>query len=179
MSEAVTVVSLKNAGESITIGVESCKLMEIGKYPEVEFVGQDGSRSVAVRVNKQSADRQLARLGLDYASAAGKILTLSRSANPADASKPWWNINLAGTMPKANGKPPVQRTAIPDDLPEEPPPIEEAYSQTKPVIPPGLSDVFRLYDACLAHAQRVAYDGDVAAATATMFIEASKRGIKA
>jgi hypothetical protein len=177
---ATTIVSLKNAGDSITIGVESCRLMEVGRYPEVEFVGQDGNQPVAVRVPKQSCDRQMERAGVaTYADFVGRIVTISRDPNRNDASKPYWGIRVSGSTPKLNG---TVHHAASAGLPDEPPPVDEAFPETSSPTLNKLNTLFGLYRVCFDEAASIAKKNadlnlDVSAMAATLFIQATQRGI--
>lgn len=84
------VVKLKQAGETVSFTVESCGKVGVGQYPEVEFIGE----GMSLVMPQKSADRQLERAGLTYASAVGKRLRFSRDENKTDASKPYWGITV-------------------------------------------------------------------------------------
>ncbi len=185
-------VKLKQAGESITLGVDFCQPSETGQYPEIEFTGIDGAEPVKVQVPKASCDRQMARLGIaNYEGFAGKIVTISRDPNTKDASKPYWGITIKGA--KQNGAPkPVAASPAPnigapiaglDYDAEEPPPVEQAFPETSSPTLTKLDALFGLYDVCWKHAALLAMsqqglNPDVSAMTATLFIAAQNNGIK-
>lgn len=91
-------VKLKNVGDSATFIVVRCA-PGTGKYPDVEFEDDKGN---VYPVPKSAADRQLERLGLTDDGIVGRIITISRSENRQDASKPYWNIEANGAA-KAKG----------------------------------------------------------------------------
>ncbi len=177
---APNVVSLKQAGQSVTIGVTKAGPSQVGNYPEMEITGLDGDQEITVRMPRQSADRQLTRLGITDKDLPGKIVTISRDPNKQDASKPYWGMTLAGefTPPKSNGHAPVQTT-------------QAAPAATKNLTV-GTADmklqaVFILQDQCFQHALFLAdlalqagvptnLEG-VSALCAQAFIEAGRRGI--
>lgn len=69
-----------------------------------------------------------------------------------------------------------------DDLPDEPPPVDEAFAETAPKATDKLNAVFALYDVCFDHAASIAkrhhaLNPDVSAMAATLYINASNRGI--
>lgn len=188
---APEILSLKQAGDSVTLRVQSCGPLSIGKYPEVEIVGMDGNRLCAVRIPQKSVDRQFARIDLTYPSAVGKTLTISRDPNTSDPSKPFWGISLAkGATPQATrAQAPAEFGGpIPglDDLPNEPPPVEEAYQQPTQRTADAvdkLDGLFQLYDVCFDHASSIARKHatlapDVSAMAATLFIAAKDRGMR-
>jgi hypothetical protein len=166
------IIALKQAGQSVTIGVTASGPSQVGNYPELEITGLDGEQEVTVRMPRQSADRQLNRLGVTDAQLVGKIVTISRDPNKMDASKPYWGLTIAGefTPPKSNGHAPVQ----------------QAPAET-PSAPDKLKDVMRLQELAFTHALRLAavaekagiaptFEG-VSALTAQVLIEASRRGV--
>lgn len=71
------------------------------------------------------------------------------------------------------------------DLPDEPPPVEEAFRETakRPAPAAGkLAALFAVYDACWDHAvalaeQHIDLEPDVSAIAATLYISAKDRGI--
>ncbi len=185
-------VKLKQAGESITIGVESCQKSETGQYPDVAFIGMDGTEPVTVNVPLPSTERQMERLGLaTFSDFAGKIVTISRDPNKKDATKPYWGISVKGDAAKTNGTP-KQASVVrstndfsPEDLPEEPPPVEEAFPETSSPTLTKLDALFGLYAVCFSKAVELACSGeakglspDVSAIAATLFIAAQNNGIK-
>jgi hypothetical protein len=175
-SSNATEVKLKSAGESITIMCDRCAPLSIGKWPEVEFAGNDGTKAVVIRVPKKSADRQLDRQALTYADCVGNTVTISRDFNAEMPDKPYWGV----TVSKGGVKPPT-RPAVPSN---EPPPPDDEDAPENPAAK-ALAAKFALYDACMAHALKVhdriieRYDGkgptlDVAAMCATLYIQASR-----
>lgn len=176
-------LELKQAGQSALLHVVSAKLATVGQYPEVEFVGTDDTnRLVLIAVNKKSADRQLDRCNLTVESAAGKVLRFGRSANAKDATKPFWDIEVVGDAPKANGKPVEQKAPEPpaDDAPH--PAEREAVKaeEAKPtareiylaITNDTLKEIVPLYVAAKIPVTMEA----VAAIIATRYIAATRNG---
>lgn len=184
---SIPFVKLKEPGESITLTVHECKKMETGRYPGVGFIGSDGTSRVVVEVPDAAADRQLSRLGHTRESIVGRSVTISRAANPNAPDKPYWNVALANApVAHTNGKHAPEAggpIAGLDDLPDEPPPVDEAYAPVASVSIGKLDALFNLYDACFDHAMQAArkahgLNPDVAAIAATLFIQANERGIR-
>lgn len=131
---------LKEEGQSITFTIASAGLLvgpdgkQLGKWPEVEFIGRDGKQEIVLRVPQSAADRQLGRIPLTYAECAGKVLTFSRDHNPESSLKPYWGITLEGTATPhvanpvpvlpINTTPLTKPTTVPggeaDELPADP-----------------------------------------------------------
>lgn len=169
------ILSLKQAGDAVTMHVETCALLAFGKYPEVEFTGKDGGRLIAVRVPQKSADRQLTRIALTYATAVGKTLTISRDPNQVDPSKPFWGIS------QFNGSVSPSSAVAAAQSPEPEPAPDPASDKLKAI--------FALQDECFKHAMGMAkyaagklgtdptLEG-ISALTAQAMIEASRQGVK-
>ncbi len=196
----ITVVPLKQAGESVTMRVLTCALLPFGKYPEVEFTGTDGKQVIAVRVPQKSADRQLTRVALTYETAVGKDLTISRDPNQVDPSKPFWGIS------RFNGIVPIAPTAEPTAaarpqqcsrcnkplIGQYPVPViceSCAAAETKVEPPDKLTTIFALQEKCFKHALSLAMwakenrgieptlEG-VSALTAQTLIAANQQGVR-
>lgn len=200
-------VQLKKAGDMLTLNVMACAQVPVGKYPEIEFTGVSANRLVAVRVNKQSVDRQLTRLELTQQTVVGKVLIFTRDPNPADVNKPYWGINLAADQsaqsvapaptpaPKPNGKQPIDLGPhIPEidgppphddrDAPNAAPARQSAVQEPASDNPARakLDASFKLYDECFHHAVATAgkypgLDTDVSAMAATLYIQANMKNI--
>lgn len=178
---APELIVLKQPGQSLTLNVMSCVQVPVGRFPEMEFTGTDGSRLVAVRVPKASADRQLARIDLTYQATVGKTLTFSRDPNPGDASKPYWGVSLGGsvTAPATNGKAKQEKQGIDlggpiPGLDDDEPPVDDA-----PALPTSgdkLRAIFKLHGVCFAHALKLAA---VAAQDEEMAITPTLEGVSA
>lgn len=124
----MNIVKLTAVGESHTMRVVECIAVQ-GQYGEqVKFAADNGD---TLFLPKTSADRQLERAGLTYASAVGATLTFGRSANPKKGSAPFWDVSVAGP-PAA----PSQRV--------QPPPRQAPVTVVPPRVPdkhiPGLDD---------------------------------------
>src|SRR5688500_16084388 len=118
----MSVLKLANAGESATLDITACEVVE-GQYGEqVLFKSGDDD----LYLPRTSADRQLERLGflsgdgMDYEAVVGLALTFSRAPNPKAGSKPFWNIA------RANGRAPV--SLPPNNAPVPAGPGKKAYS---------------------------------------------------
>lgn len=135
----MTILKLQNEGDTHTGIVTSCGAVQ-GQYGEqVEFVFQGGDK---LFLPKESADRQLDRLTLDYEGAVGQSLTFSRDHNPKKGAKPYWGISYGARLathaaaskqesrriPPPSGAPPqaVTRGSLPFDEPVGGPPIDES-----------------------------------------------------
>lgn len=175
-------VQLKKAGDMLTLNVMACAQVPVGKYPEIEFTGVSANRLVAVRVNKQSVDRQLTRLELTQQTVVGKVLIFTRDPNPADVNKPYWGINLAADQSSLIPVQPDVGTPLPTPRPDprkqgfnlgphipgldEAPPHDDrdapnaAPARQAAVQEPASNDParakldasFKLYDECFHHA---------------------------
>lgn len=168
-------VSLKKAGESITLTVQKCAPATVGTYPEIEFVGIADGRLVVVPVPKVSADRQLARLLFNYEDCVKATLTISRDPNAKDANKPYWGITLA----QGNGSAPVRADSAP----------QPTAASVTPGVPDGGKpetprDIYMaITKDTLAHVVPLYLDAGVevdasavAAIVATRFIAATRNG---
>ena len=88
----MSILKLQNEGDTHTATARSVAAVQ-GQYGEqVEFIFENGDK---LYLPKDSADRQLTRLGLDYESAVGAPLTFSRDHNPKKGAKPYWGIAFA------------------------------------------------------------------------------------
>lgn len=110
----MAILKLQNEGETYTGTLTSCQSVQ-GQYGEqVEFIFVGGDK---LFLPKDSADRQLDRLGLDYESANGMALTFSRDHNPKKGAKPYWGIAFAKegkpATPQAAGPTRVQSPYVP------------------------------------------------------------------
>lgn len=188
-----TAIKLTQPGSSLTMQVESASMATVGKYPEMVFVGTevDSGGYISLSLPKSSADRQLGRLSLDMASAAGAVLVFSRDPSN-DPAKPYWGINW-GETPNQPAKGPIvaprasqgPKTSAREEVP--PPDDHDAPEGAVAVQGGGtryakLQAVFTLYDECYAHAATLArsyedVEPDVSAMAATLFIRASNLGL--
>jgi hypothetical protein len=164
------IIKLQNEGESHTMTVTECKTVT-GNYGE-QVLFSDGTDTLYLP--KQSADRQLERLGLDESSAVGMNLTFSRDPNPKKGAKPYWGISYAGAEPAAPK--PSQR-------------VEPAKPASASAVQPRrdaiLANYLLLWDAVAGHlaqtSQKYGYGLDAAAiqaATATVWISWKDKGIQ-
>lgn len=166
----MAILKLQNEGDSHTMTVTECKTVT-GNYGE-QVLFSDGTD--ALYLPKQSADRQLDRLGLDESSVVGMNLTFSRDPNPKKGAKPYWGISYAGTEP-AQPKPTAR--------------VEPAKAVHATSVQPRrdaiLANYLLLWDAVAGHlaqtSQKYGYGLDAAAiqaATATVWISWKDKGIQ-
>jgi hypothetical protein len=93
----MAIIKLQNEGDEHTMKVAECKTVA-GNYGE-QVLFSDGTDTLYLP--KQSADRQLERLGLDESSVVGMNITFSRDPNPKKGAKPYWGMSYAGTDAEA------------------------------------------------------------------------------
>lgn len=129
----MSILKLKEAGESHTMTVTGCEQVK-GQYGEqVKFDGDDGN---TIFLPLESATRQLDRIGLDAETAVGERLTFSRDANPKKGSSPYWGITPAKAAPA-----PSKRIPPPSGAPPQGSgkllPFDEGYEATQPGLPPN------------------------------------------
>lgn len=145
-------IKLRQAGEAIVVHVERAQVSTTGKWPELELHGRDAKthQPVIVSIPEKSAERQLTRLGLTANDLAGYTMGVSRKANPEDASKPYWNLDVVGE-PSSSASEPY--------LPDQP---VRGTAPVTPPEPPPLTDADAPPDALLSPAQHVAgpFNGD-------------------
>lgn len=129
----MSVLKLANAGETATLDITACEVVE-GQYGE-QVLFKSGEDDLYLP--RTSADRQLERLGfasngdMDYDAVVGLALTFSRAPNPKAGSKPFWNIAKA-----TNGTAPV--AAVQKPKPAAKPPVEYVANKPQSEIPPLL-----------------------------------------
>lgn len=166
------IIKLQNEGESHTMTIVECKTVT-GNYGD-QVLFTDGTDTLYLP--KQSADRQLDRLGLDESSVVGMNITFSRDPNPKKGAKPYWGMSYAGTEPQESK--PTKRVE----------PTKAAPSTTANAMPRRdaiLAQYLMLWDAVAMHlaqtSQKYGYGLDAAAiqaATATVWISWKDKGIQ-
>lgn len=168
----MAILKLQNEGDSHTMTVTECKTVT-GNYGE-QVLFSDGTD--ALYLPKQSADRQLDRLGLDESSVVGMNLTFSRDPNPKKGAKPYWGISYAGSEP-AQPKPSAR--VVPQAAPSA------STGAVQPRREAILGQYLMLWDAVAGHlaqtSQKYGYGLDAAAiqaATATVWISWKDKGIQ-
>lgn len=107
----MSIIKLKEAGESHTMTVTACESVK-GQYGEQMKFDGDGD---TIYLPQDSAERQLTRLGLDAETVVGEHLTFSRSPNPKKGAAPFWDIAPA----KAGTPAPSRRIAPPSGAPPQ------------------------------------------------------------
>lgn len=164
-------IKLTAPGSSVTFLCSACFQVPVGRYPEIEFQGTDGTTPLVIRVPKVSADRQLGRAGLTYEKCIGARLTISRDANKTDASKPFWGITLHGFEGTSTAGSP---SAAPPALPAKPTPAAApalaGHALYEKITDYVLERIMPKYTTA-----EVPYDGGtVAAIVATLYIQAER-----
>lgn len=90
------ILKLQNEGDTHTMLIRKCEEVA-GQYGQ-QVLFSDGTDTLYLP--KESADRQLGRLGLDdYDAVVDMNLTFSRDPNPKKGAKPYWGIRYAGAEP--------------------------------------------------------------------------------
>ena len=169
-------IKLTTAGQSVTFACTACFQVPVGKFPEIEFQGMDGTTPLVIRVPKVSADRQLGRIPLTYEQAVGCRLTISRDPNPATPSKPYWGITLVSQGTGTAGASLPQGAGAGAHA-SPPTPVAPAPAEKRDVIYARITDwvlanIVPKYDA----AGITCDSATVAAITATLYIDTRKHG---
>jgi hypothetical protein len=166
----MAILKLVNEGDAHTMTVTECKTVT-GNYGE-QVLFSDGSDTLYLP--KQSADRQLDRLGLDESSVVGMNLTFSRDPNPKKGAKPYWGVSYAGSQP-----------AAPKPTARVEPTKPAASGAVQPRRDAILANYLMLWDAVAGHlaqtSQKYGYGLDAAAiqaATATVWISWKDKSIQ-
>jgi len=167
----MAILKLQNEGDSHTMTVTECKTVT-GNYGE-QVLFSDGTD--ALYLPKQSADRQLDRLGLDESSVVGMNLTFSRDPNPKKGAKPYWGISYAGTEP-AQPKPTAR--VVPQAVPATPGGVQPRRDAI-------LAQYLMLWDTVAGHFQVVCDNRNITldaaaiqSAAATIWISWKDKGIQ-
>jgi hypothetical protein len=166
----MAIIKLQNAGEEHTMTITQCEVAK-GNYGEqVKF--SDGTD--LLYLPKETADRQLQRLTLDYEGCVGMTLTFSRDPNPKPGAKPYWGISFAD-----NAAPRVSAPAAP--VAKEPVTVIPPEQRRDGVV----QNYLLLWDVMAHHlaqtSTKYGYALDAAAiqaATATVWISWKDKGIQ-
>jgi hypothetical protein len=166
------IIKLVNEGDTHTMLIADCK--EVAGNYGAQVLFSDGTDSLYLP--KESADRQLTRMGADYSSVEGLMLTFSRDPNPKKGAKPYWGISYAGTEAPANKASP--RVEAP----------KSASSTNNPVQPRRdaiLAQYLMLWDTIAGHFQVVCDNRNITldasaiqAAVATVWISWKDKGLQ-
>ena len=121
----MSIIKLQNAGESVTWQVKDAEVVAGNYGQQVKFT--DAATNDILYLPKDSADRQLERIGMTVADCVGATLVISRDPNPKPGAKPYWGIRVADAVDRSQaGEPkrvssPYQGKRIPaiDDIPED------------------------------------------------------------
>jgi hypothetical protein len=175
-------IKLKAAGDKHAMQVATAAKLTFGQYPEIEFVGRDGS---VVRVPEVSAMRQLGNLSLTLDGIVGKRITIKRDPNAKQPAKPYWGIYLEDGNGNGSGgaSAPAAGASTSDRVsqPTSPQPPTQAAPTTGAkekdsalylrMAKFALTDVRKLYEG-----EAMDFPPEVAASiTATLFINAKGR----
>lgn len=169
------VVKLTAPGSAITVAVSASGPVPVGQYPEIAFTGTASDRRhVTVQVPKSSADRQLGRLDLTYATAVGKVLTFSRDPNTTDPRKPYWGITLADAPEFGRPIPGLDDAPTPEA--PHPADAENGDEERRAALYPKITDYVldKIVPRYEAKGIAVTMEG-VGAIVATLYIQACKR----
>lgn len=168
----MAILKLQNEGDSHTMTVTECKTVT-GNYGE-QVLFSDGTDTLYLP--KQSADRQLERMGIDTDAAVGLTLTFSRDPNPKKGAKPYWGISYAGTEP-AEAKP----TKRVEPTKAAPAPTANVTTRREAIV----AEYLALWDTIAAHFQVVCDNRNVTldasaiqSAAATVWISWKDKGIQ-
>lgn len=168
----MAILKLVNEGDTHTMLIRECK--EVAGQYGAQVLFSDGTDTLYLP--KESADRQLTRIGIDYASAVDMTLTFSRDPNPKKGAKPYWGISYAGTEPSPE-KPSVRVT--PDVKPTA---ATASTSQRREKV---LAEYLVLWDALALHFQAVCDKRNITldasaiqSAAATIWISWKDKGLQ-
>lgn len=171
-----------NAGESLSLMVESATEVE-GQYgQQVKFDGQTAEgENVTVFLSLDAAQRQLERIGATVDSIAGSIIKLEKVAKNG---KTFWNIYRAGGANKVAARPTPPPPAEPDWLADQEADEENFVASVKT---DKLTSIVVLHRKCFTHALSLATSWEktgvtaslegVSALTAQLFIAAREAGL--
>ena len=172
------IIKLVNEGDTHTMTLTECKEVAGNYGPQVLF--SDGTDTLYLP--KESADRQLTRMGIDYDAAVGMALTFSRDPNPKKGAKPYWGISYAGSEPAA----PKASARV-----EAPKPTPSTTSPVQPRREAILAQYLLLWDTVAMHLHSVCTEGlngpgvnitldasAIQAAVATVWISWKDKGLQ-
>lgn len=171
------VLKLINEGDEHTMDVSRCEVVSGDYGPQVLF--SDGTNDLYLP--QASADRQLTRMGTNYAAVVGMTLRFSRDHNPKKGAKPFWGINYAG-VDAAEGQP-SSAVVVPKKSEAAPTPSSSVnLHQRRDAV---VAQYLMLWDAVAMHlaqtSKKYGYGLDAAAiqaATATVWISWDNHGIQ-
>lgn len=86
------IIKLQKVGDALTMTVTDCEQVKGNFGEQVKFTAETGD---ILFLPKDSADRQLERLGLTYVTCPGETLTFSRDPNKKPGAQPYWSIAVA------------------------------------------------------------------------------------
>lgn len=168
----MAILKLQNEGDSHTMTVTECKTVT-GNYGE-QVLFSDGTDTLYLP--KQSADRQLERMGIDTDAAVGLTLTFSRDPNPKKGAKPYWGISYAGT--EAAEAKPTKRVEAPKAAPA---PTANITTRREAIV----AEYLMLWDTIAGHFQVVCDNRNITldasaiqSAAATVWISWKDKGIQ-
>jgi len=181
-------------GDHITFRVDRVEIVRSGKWPEYHWHGRNAAGPVVVVTPQGAADRQLANnLKMTLAQVEGEVITIERAPNKDDATKSWWNLDLASAADlkqsqskrlagPADGPPALHRESGVPNSPEgdDPAPVAPLEGKRGELVEGYLS----LYAYVAARLVQLGRDSDfpvdgtsINAATATIAIQLDKRNL--
>jgi hypothetical protein len=178
----MAILKLQEAGEEITLDLESVSIVEGNFGQQVKF---DANTGDCLYVPLSSVERQLDRCGVaEVAELTGKTIHFSRAASNKPGGKPFWNLDKArngDVVAKPNGAAP--KTSAPK---------APAVPYSSPGLLPGENPLFdeliNKYGECLAAAnseiapvlKKAGYEvtaDTLTSVAATLFINRTRAGI--
>lgn len=164
------IIKLVNEGDTHTMTLTECK--EVAGNYGAQVLFSDGTDTLYLP--KESADRQLTRMGIDYDAAVGLTLTFSRDPNPKKGAKPYWGISYAGT-----------EAAAPKSSPRVEAPKPATTSPVQSRRDAILAQYLMLWDTIAGHFQVVCDNRNITldasaiqAAVATVWISWKDKGLQ-
>lgn len=170
------ILKLQNEGDTHTMMIRKCEEVA-GQYGQ-QVLFSDGTDTLYLP--KESADRQLGRLGLDdYEAVVDMNLTFSRDPNPKKGAKPYWGIRYAGAEP-VEAKPSKRIETPKGEMPAPMSNVTLVERRDKIV-----SQYLSLWETVAGHLTRTAAKNDlpidaeaIQAATATIWISWKDKGVQ-
>lgn len=174
-------------GQRINFDVQAVEHVQGNFGPQYKFDGATPDDDHAtIFLNTQTAERQLARVGLDVQSVIGRTVEFARTEK--NGTK-YTDINLPSRMPQPTTKPVATSGKEPYFSGPAIPGIDNVETGAPPAQnkAEGFERLFQHYDVCMDHALQVAGKMEkagvgsdpeaVAAIAATLLIQADRQGL--